>query len=290
MSRSFSPSVPTLNKNDDLDSGAIRATTLELQQMEKTPLFSVITPTYNGAQYLGSQIESVLAQTCQDFEHIVIDDGSSDNDATVQVLRQYPHLRWWSRTNRGQSATMNEGLEAAEGTWVLFLCADDLLAGPDVLSRVAGSIREKPAAEVHYGPWRIIDTEGRLRPERAFCAPLPSSWFRYVFACSHCAMYVRRERLLEHSIRFDPTVRWAGDVDWILQLVGAGLRFRFVNQVLAHYRVHATQASRNQSEEWKPELRRILARHHVSPTLRALANRVLGLRMAALRRLGRAGQ
>ena len=62
-------------------------------------LVSIITPTYNGAEYLDEMIQSVLQQDYLNIEHLIIDDGSQDNDATLAILRKYSHLRWWSRPN-----------------------------------------------------------------------------------------------------------------------------------------------------------------------------------------------
>ena len=92
------------------------------------PLVSIITPVHNGAKYIEKLIESVRTQDYHNIEHVIIDDGSTDDDATVAILRKYPHLNWWSRENKGQYATMNEGLEAARGELVCFISADDVMA------------------------------------------------------------------------------------------------------------------------------------------------------------------
>src|SRR5438876_704742 len=70
-------------------------------------------------------IKSVLEQDYLHIEHIIIDDGSTDDGATVEVLKRYPHLRWWSRENKGQYATLNEGLATARGSVVGIISADD---------------------------------------------------------------------------------------------------------------------------------------------------------------------
>ena len=67
---------------------------------EQLPLVSIITAVRNGSRYLSALIESVLAQDYPRIEHIVIDDGSDDDDATIRILEQYPHLRWWTRENQ----------------------------------------------------------------------------------------------------------------------------------------------------------------------------------------------
>src|SRR5215207_4022064 len=98
--------------------------------MRDNVLVSIITAVRNGAPYLESLIESVLAQDYTNFEHIIIDDGSDDNDATVSILKRYPHIRWWSCENKGQYATQNEGLVAAKGSIVGIISADDVYLTP----------------------------------------------------------------------------------------------------------------------------------------------------------------
>jgi len=92
--------------------------------MSDQPRISVITPVWNGSAYLVPLIESVLQQDYPHYEHIVIDDGSTDEGATVAILQQYKHLRWWSHANKGQYETQNDGLKAATGDIVVIISSD----------------------------------------------------------------------------------------------------------------------------------------------------------------------
>jgi glycosyltransferase involved in cell wall biosynthesis len=90
------------------------------------PLVSVVIPTYNRERTLRRAVESVFRQTCQDFEIIVVDDGSADG--TLQLLRSFPDQRvriLQHPTNRGAAAARNRGIAAAKGTYVAFLDSDD---------------------------------------------------------------------------------------------------------------------------------------------------------------------
>ncbi|MCE0497071.1 MAG: glycosyltransferase family 2 protein [Methylacidiphilales bacterium] len=86
--------------------------------------FSVIIPTYNRADMLRETLESVFAQTFEDYEVIVVDDGSTDH--TVEILRGYPRVKVLTQTNRGPGAARNHGVSRSSGQYLAFLDSDDL--------------------------------------------------------------------------------------------------------------------------------------------------------------------
>ena len=89
------------------------------------PAVSVVVPTYNRACRLGETLRSVLNQTCQDFEIIVVDDGSTDD--TSKVMQSFPSVKYiFTKENHGVSRARNEGLTHAKGRYICFLDSDDL--------------------------------------------------------------------------------------------------------------------------------------------------------------------
>ena len=93
--------------------------------IEKSPIVSVIIPTYNGSKSISATIESVLNQTFKDFEIIVVDDGSTD-DTTV-VLKQYKNrIHYFRKSNGGPASARNLGLRNARGKYIAFLDHDDI--------------------------------------------------------------------------------------------------------------------------------------------------------------------
>ncbi|WPP52621.1 glycosyltransferase family 2 protein [Catalinimonas niigatensis] len=84
---------------------------------------SVLTPSYNTGDHLDRAIQSVLKQKYKNWEHIIVDGQSSDN--TVEVLKKYPHLKWISEPDQGQSDAMNKAFAMSTGDIIVYLNADD---------------------------------------------------------------------------------------------------------------------------------------------------------------------
>lgn len=99
-------------------------------QATNTPAVSVVIPVYNVEQYLCECVDSVLAQTLQDFEIILVDDGATDSSGTIcdRYGQQDPRIRVIHQPNGGLSAARNTGLDAAAGEYVYFLDSDDYIA------------------------------------------------------------------------------------------------------------------------------------------------------------------
>lgn len=112
-----------------------------------TAFVSVIIPTYNRAYCVVEAIESVLGQTFQDFELIVVDDGSTD--ATAEVLAPYvDRIRYIYQKNAGVSAARNTGIRAARGQWIAFLDSDDVWL-PEKLEIQVEGVHAHPTAVAH---------------------------------------------------------------------------------------------------------------------------------------------
>lgn len=112
------------------------------------PIVSVIVPTYNRAHLICESLDSVFAQTFQDFEVIVVDDGSTDN--TEEVLAPYKdRIRYFKQGNAGASAARNRGMLAVAGEYIAFLDSDDLWM-PTKLAKQVALLRERPDINLCY--------------------------------------------------------------------------------------------------------------------------------------------
>ena len=210
--------------------------------MQTTPLVSIITPVYNGADYLDELIVSVCDQDYPFIEHIIIDDGSNDDGATVAILKKYPHLRWWTRENKGQYATMNEGLEAAKGEFVCFISADDLLA-PGAVKNVINRLMQYPELDGLHGRSLMMDMDRNLHWKQIPCQGLSFNLFPYVDNIPHCSLYINTKKLINKGLRFNPDYRYCGDYDWMIRLMNSGVNVGFLDVVLSQIRLHKDQTS-----------------------------------------------
>ena len=130
-------------------------------------LFSVIIPIHNAEKTLESCLESVLAQSCGDYEALLIDDGSSDRSARIcaEYAARDARFRPFSFPNAGVSAARNRGLERARGEYAVFLDSDDRYS-PSYLESFAALMREHPACGHFWCGYRYVSSDpaenGRL--------------------------------------------------------------------------------------------------------------------------------
>lgn len=191
----------------------------------RTPFFSVVIPVYNRAGVLRSAIASVLAQTEQDFEIIVVDDGSSDNpQAAIERIAE-PRIRYVRQPNGGGGRARNAGIDLARGRFVAFLDSDDVF-----LPRHLATMRALVEGTSHVAAYaRIIVDRGVgqtfLKPPRAIA---PDEHMATYLTCERgfvptITLVVARE--MAARVRYDETLPFAQDTDFAIRLFLAGCRF-----------------------------------------------------------------
>ncbi|ACL61778.1 glycosyltransferase family 2 protein [Methylobacterium nodulans] len=217
------------------------------------PAVSVLVKAYNHAPYVRQTIESVLAQSFQDFEIVVTDDGSTDG--TAEILRGFtdPRIRLecWSQ-NRGISAAMNATIARARGRYLAILNSDDW-ALPGRLRRQVAFLDANPEISLVFGTPRPVDEEGL--PTEAlndFAAPLRftdssrRTWLRFFFfqgniLCAPTAM-IRREAYAAAG-PYDPRLTNLQDFDMWIRMLVAGHRIHVLPDRLTAFRIRANNAN-----------------------------------------------
>lgn len=225
---------------------------------------SVLTPAYNAADYIRELLLSVQSQQDVEVEHLVIDDGSTDE--TLTILRSMPGVRVIHRANRGQYATQNELLALATGDVIVVICADDYFADARALARVAQEFEADPALEVVVGrtPRRVEGTRPYVvRPD--IPVRLAVRTVGQCLAVQHCSVFVKRDLLVDHGIRFDESYRMRGDWDWLIRVFHAAQRVKAINTDLGVWRHHPNQTSATAAEQGRQETERLLKSHDIQP-------------------------
>ena len=202
--------------------------------MRKSPRVSVLMPAYNVEKYIGEAIESVLNQTLDDFEFIIVNDGSTDNTAKIveQYAAQDKRIRFINhKKNRGIVETRNELLDCADGEYAAFCDSDDISLperlrvqvdfldkNPDV-SVVSAALRTMPKNEV----WRVVEQPGVL--DFYIANPVPNA----------VAMF-RMDDINKYDLRFDNRFQTAEDYDFWARAARV-LKIRVLPNVLYVYRI-----------------------------------------------------
>ncbi len=190
--------------------------------------FSIVIPTYNRGYVVWQAIQSVQAQTLQDWELIVVDDGSTDD--TAKVIAQFqddPRIKYLKQSNAGANAARNHGLDAATGEIVGYLDSDDVLY-PDCLATVSSAFEQHAGAvfcvsnydfvlELCDATGRVIATRTDERMNQGTVTMTSIAHWQSPTAYG-TALFHRRQPVLNAGVRWDPSLHHFDDWDFILQL------------------------------------------------------------------------
>ncbi len=201
-----------------------------------TPLISVVTVCYQSEEFLEQCIQSVVSQTFENFEYVIIDGGSSDG--SVDVIKKYQtHLAYWhSRSDRGLSHAFNLGLEQCKGRWITFLNSDDIYIDSSVLTEAARELQLAENVDVLHGRIQHIRRE---KVPVTISSKIGGPWqwrdFRRYSTIPHPASFVCRD-LFEEVGDFDENYRNALDYEFFLRK-GKKLRVSYIPNLIVQMRI-----------------------------------------------------
>lgn len=224
------------------------------------PLITVITVVFNGAETLEQTILSVIKQSCDNVEYLIIDGGSTDG--TLDIIRKYEHAidYWVSEPDGGIYEAWNKAAGLSLGDWCIFLGADDELASDNVLEEIF--LRCAPPFEDYqliYGKLHIINSatgelleelgqpwEEMSREYEFFHPKLP----KFPEILIHCSLF-------SGNATFDTTYRIAGDSKFLLHSLVSGARMRYLDLPVAKMRLGGVSTATNNLLIASREARRI---------------------------------
>jgi glycosyltransferase involved in cell wall biosynthesis len=204
-----------------------------------SPLITIITPTYNRADYLQETIESVLSQGHANLEYIVLDDGSKDN--TREVLERYNgRIIWQSHENMGETRTVNKGFEMSTGQIVAIINSDDPLL-PNAIKSAVDVFKSNPELLVAYPDWNRIGPAGEVIES----IQVPEFDYLHMLQRHNCFVgpgaFIHRKALTLIGGR-DTSFKYVADFDYWLRL-GLHGAFKRIPGQFATFRVHPNSAS-----------------------------------------------
>jgi glycosyltransferase involved in cell wall biosynthesis len=219
----------------------------------------VIIPAFNAAKYLPAALESVASQTFDDWQILLVDDGSTDNTAEVVApfLNRFgSKITYIKQANRGLPAARNTAIRSSTSEFLALLDADDVWL-PCRLAESLKVLRAQPQAGLSYGLITRIDPEGRLgktfqgNPKYAEGHIAPHIYMRKVDL--PCPTITFRRRCLDDVGLFDETMRATEDRDLWLRIA---LRYEvaFVPKVIAYYRASPNSMSADTQRMLKAQL------------------------------------
>ncbi|MBD2778355.1 glycosyltransferase family 2 protein [Iningainema tapete] len=261
------------------------------------PTFTIVIPAYNAAQYLPETLESVLAQTYENFEVLIINDGSTDN--TVEIVEQYSQkdsrVKLISQINQGVAIARNTGIAMAQGEFIAFLDSDDLWY-PDKLATHLEHFKSCSELGISFARVEFVTFDnkptGQLSHSRL--KNLQPLHFYYENPIITPSNAVISRKVFESVEGFDKSLSGTEDAELFLRVNYSGWKAEGINKVLIRYRTSLGGVSSKlykMEEDWNRFNEKIqtyapdLINQHYNQAkaifLRYLARRTLRLRLSS---------
>jgi len=218
------------------------------------PVISVIIPCYNQGEYIDNAVASVLDQTFQDFEIIIVNDGSTD-EVTARKLNEsiWPKTRIIHTVNKGLSAARNLGIRLANGEFIQLLDADDTIS-PAKFEKQTGLFSQDSNLDVCFSDYLIYDTDlksylNHLSSKFPGDLPIEDFLFKWERGWNipiHCALFKRN--VWATDAPFNEKLR--AKEDWLMwcELAVKNINFRYIDEQYAVYRYHHNNMTKKSSE------------------------------------------
>ena len=187
-------------------------------------ILSIITINYNNAAGLEKTMKSVLSQTNNDFEYVVIDGGS--NDGSVDVIRRYEkefgsRLNWVSERDKGIYDAMNKGIRKAQGEYLEFLNSGDCLVDDQVVERMVGELKKRDYPSILYGNMLKSLSDGKILRDRCFAGEDITLQGMYHGCLNHSPAYIKASLFEKYGL-YDESLRICSDWKWYVSAIVLG--------------------------------------------------------------------
>ena len=200
----------------------------------ESPLFSIITVTYNAEHTIERTLKSVASQTFEDYEHIVIDGASTD--ATLDIISKAPDrnkICLLSEKDNGIYDAMNKGIGRSTGQYLIFLNSGDKFHSAETLEKIASVINENGNPDIVYGQTDLVADDGRFVAKRHLTAPkeLKLQDFANGMLVCHQAFIVRKEIAPYYSLKY----KYSADYEWCIMCLMHSQKNILIDEPLIDY-------------------------------------------------------
>jgi glycosyltransferase involved in cell wall biosynthesis len=214
-------------------------------------MISIVTPSLNQAKFLEQNILSVLNQDYENFEHIIIDGGSTDG--SIDILNKYSHLKWISEKDTGQSNAINKGFKASKGEIIGWLNSDDVYM-PGTFNKVQNIFLKNKEIDFIFSHCLRIDESGSIISLRD--AKDPESYdVRYYPNFIPQPTVFFRSNIFQKTGYLDETYFLAMDVDY-WRRIRKNHKMKLINDIFACFRIHNESKTSKYSKHFKFESKR----------------------------------
>lgn len=226
-------------------------------------LVSIVIPVYNGSKFVKQAIDSALAQTYQNIEIIVVNDGSCDGGATAEICRSYGEkIRYFEQENGGVSVALNRGIEEMRGEWFSWLSHDDLYAPNkiqkqmDLLKKFGFTAKDRVAV---YGAGEQISASGKRLIGRKNCldglfsgGKMFCKTMKKNLAVNGLALLIPKEAF-EICGKFDSDFHYIQDASMWRRMMMRDFSFLCHRDNIVSVRVHAGRVTEHGKSVWQEE-------------------------------------
>ena len=214
-------------------------------------LFSVVIPTYNQAKFLKKSVNSVLNQSLDNFEIIIIDNFSDDE--TEKIVKEFKSDKIIYKKNNNNGVigvSRNEGIRLSSGNWIAFLDSDDYWYNNRVklISEFIYQQNEKEACEVITTDEKWVSNENKKFKIYKY-GPFTKNFYKKLLIEGNCisnsATVVKKDFLIKNNLQFSENKDFVTveDYDFYLKLALKGAKFKFIHKVLGEHLFHKDSAS-----------------------------------------------
>lgn len=221
---------------------------------------SVVTPSFNQAEFLGECLRSVAEQSVKPVEHLVFDPGSTDGSRDIAAAA--PGVTLIAEPDEGQADAVGKGLAAARGDVIAWINSDDSYADREVFARVLARFREDDAPDIVYGRGIYVDAKGQ-KTRDAYINKRPRTLgerLAHEVGLLQPATFLHRH-VIEKIGLPDPSLHFAMDYEFWIRAAKAGLRFAFIDEELAHARYYEENKTLGKRGESYAEIAKVVCKN-----------------------------